>query len=76
MAELTRDNMEDDRRAEQEGTVGSPFNKGRRRQEVPDFLSQIQCFGTYTSVVVAKSPAKVKQLLAYQTMIVSHNTLC
>ena len=76
MAELMRDNMEAERRAEQDGAIGSPFNKQSRRREVPDLLSWIQCFGTYISVVVAKSPAKVKQLLAYQTMIVREAHRC
>ena len=76
MAELMRDNMEAERRAEQDGAIGSPFNKRSRRREVPDLLSWIQCFGTYISVVVTKSPAKVKQLLAYQTMIVREACRC
>ena len=36
MAELMRDNMEAERRAEQDGAIGSPFNKQSRRREVPD----------------------------------------
>ena len=38
MAELMWDNMEADQRAEQEGTVGSPFNKGRHRWKVQDLF--------------------------------------
>ena len=77
MAELMRDNMESERRwAEQEGPVGPTYASNRRRREVPDLLSWIQCFGMYASVVTSKTPGKVKQLLAYQTMIVREARRC
>ena len=43
------------------------------RREVPDILSWITCFGIYAS---DKSPEKVKQLLAYQTLIVCEACRC
>lgn len=47
-----------------------------RRREVPDLLSWIQCFGVYASVVCAKTPERLTQLLAYQTMLVREARRC
>eukprot|EP00731_Ephydatia_muelleri_P012358 Em0006g1252a len=71
MAELLRDNLEADRR--DAGTLSSEGGGVRRtgsRREVPDLLSWVQCFGVYIGVVASRQPEKVKQLLAYQTLII------
>ncbi len=43
---------------------------GGARPEVPDLLSWIACFGMYASVVAHKYPHRVRELWAYQTMVV------
>ena len=77
MAELLRDNIEAERRGrgQESGSTGSTPSKAARR-EVPDLPSWIQCFGVFTSVVCAKAPERVTQLLAYQTMLVREARRC
>ena len=41
----------------------------RGHREIPDLLSWVQCFGTYIAVVTSKHPERMRQLLAYQTLI-------
>ena len=43
---------------------------------VPDLLSWVQCFGTYVAIVTSKKPEKMRQLLAYQTLIVREARRC
>ena len=71
MAELLKDNMEAERRRMQaEG--GTMHYQGRpSRREIPDIISWVQCFGLYAAVVTSRYPQKMKELLAYQTTIVS-----
>ena len=66
MAELLRDNIEADRRRSKEsGASTSTGLQSQSRREVPDIVSWVQCFGTYTSIVVQAHPEKAQQLLAY-----------
>ena len=71
MAELLRDNMEVERRA---GGEGEPSLT--RRREVPDILSWLQCFSMYAAVLGAHYPEKMKELLAYQALIISEHRRC
>ena len=74
MVELLCDNMEAECRRPHTSNGDPP--SGSSRREVPDLLSWIQCFGVYAAVVISKHPAKTKQLLAYQTMIVREARRC
>ncbi len=65
MAELLRDNMELGRRGEE-----SP------KPSVPDLLSWVTCFGMYASIVTEKQPERVKELWAYQTLVVREARRC
>lgn len=68
MAELLKDNMEAERR-KLAVESGAHFT----RREVPDILSWVQCFNVYMAVVISKHPNKVKEMLAYQALIVSES---
>ena len=76
MAELLKDNMEAERR--RCATEGAPPGATSRsaRREIPDVLSWLQCFTLYTAVVVSRHPEKIKELLAYQAMIISEARRC
>ena len=77
MAELLRDNLEAQRRASavaQPGATGASNAKSRR--EVPDLISWVQCFGTYMAVITSQFPHRIKELLAYQTLIVREARRC
>ncbi len=72
MAELLWDNMEAERRrANGEGKSTLP-----RRREVPDILSWLQCFSMYAAVVGVQYPEKMKDLLAYQALIIAEHRRC
>ena len=75
MAELLRDNLEAHRRGSLQD-VSSGESSKRSRREIPDVLSWVQCFGTYIVVVTSKHPEKLRQLLAYQTLIVRESRRC
>ncbi len=70
MAELLRDNVELGRR--EAGLGGAQPS----RKEVLDLLSWIACFGVYASVVADKHPHRVRELWAYQTMLVHEARRC
>ncbi len=74
MAELFRDNMELGRRHPLDAGLGGGARPARR--EVPDLLSWIACFGMYASVVAQKCPNRVRELWAYQTMVVHEARRC
>ena len=78
MAELLRDNLEAQRRSSSQQTSSSSSDpsSSRSRREVPDLLSWVQCFGTYVAIVTSKKPEKMRQLLAYQTLIVREARRC
>ncbi len=73
MAELIlKDNMEAERRRMQVDGEGMQHFQGRpARREIPDIISWVQCFGLYAAVVTSHYPEKIRELLTYQTMIVS-----
>ena len=73
MSELLRNNMELERRKLE---VSDSKNNPASRREVPDLLSWITCFGTYSSVVCAKSPERARPLFAYQTITVREARRC
>ena len=75
MAELLRDNLEV-RRQEDNHEIPTSGESKRSRREIPDLISWVQCFGTYMAVVALKHPEKVRQMLAYQTMIVRESRRC
>ena len=73
MAELFCDDLEAQRWAvtsTQSLSRPAPWS----RREVPDLLSWVQCFGTYMymymTIVLSKHPHHMKELMAYQTLIV------
>ena len=77
MAELLRDNLEALRRGSlQDGSTASSSQTKKARREVPDLLSWVQCFGTYMAIIASKHPSRVRQLLAYQTLIVREARRC
>jgi hypothetical protein len=68
-AELLKDNMEVERRRMMAESNPAPhFTNRQSRREIPDILSWIQCV---SAVVVSVYPEKMRELLAYQGMIVS-----
>ena len=73
MAELLRDNMEaEKRRMMVEGSTNQGHFANRpSRREVPDVLSWLQCFTLYAAVVASEYPGKMRELLAYQAMIIN-----
>ena len=77
MAELLRDNLEAQRRAAcTPSQTQGPSHLQKHRCEIPDLLSWVQCFGTYMAVVTSRYPDRVRQLLAYQTLIVQEARRC
>ena len=77
MAELLSDNLEAlCRGALQDPTATDARQAKRPRKEVPDLLSWVQCFGTFMAVVASQQPDKLRQLLAYQTVIVREARRC
>ena len=57
MAELLRDNIEAERRCSKEsGSGASTGQQSQSRREIPDILSWVQCFGTYTFIAVQLHP--------------------
>ena len=76
MAELLRDNLEVQRRGSGQEEVASTAQPKKGRREIPDLLSWVQCFGTYMAVVASKRPDRVRELLAYQTLIVREARRC
>ena len=76
MAELLRDNIEALRRRSGVDTTSNGQSAKSTRREVPDILSWIQCFGVYAAVVASEHPAKLSQLLAYQTTVVREARRC
>ena len=77
MAELLRDNLEAQRRASAVAQVGAAAASiAKSRREVPDLMSWVQCFGTYIAVVTSQFPHRIKELLAYQTLIVREAWRC
>ena len=76
MAELLRDNLEAVRRRAPYDGAAESLQPKKSRREVPDLLSWVQCFGTCVGVIASKYPARVQQLLAYQTLIVREARRC
>ena len=79
MAELLRDNLEAQRRGILQDPAcrdPTPSTVKLNRREIPDVLSWVQCFGIYMAVVASKQPEKLRQLLAYQTLIVREARRC
>ncbi len=57
--------------------TGSSSQPNRlHRREVPDLFSWVQGFGIYACMVASKQPDRIRQLLAYQTMIVREAHRC
>ena len=69
MAELLWDNLEAQRRGGAASLSSTPFTP-RGRREVSDILSWVQWFDTYMAVIKSKFPHHIKELLAYQMLIV------
>ena len=76
MAELLRDNIEAERRRAMGDTSSCPNASRPQRREVPDFMSWLQCFGTYVAVVANHKPERIKQLMAYQTIMIREARRC
>ena len=76
MAELLRDNLEAQRRVAGEQSSSQAGQSRSRRREIPDLLSWVSCFGTYMAVLTSKYPEMIKQLLAYQTLMVREARRC
>lgn len=73
MAELLRDNMEAERRrAGQEKETG--LRVGRR--EIPDMLSWLHCFSLYAAIIGSKYPEKMRELWAYQALMIGEQRRC
>ena len=77
MAELLCDNLEALRRGTLTGPSATDAPPAKRpRREVPDLLSWVQCFDTFMAVVASKKPEKLRQLLAYQILMVREARRC
>ena len=75
MAELLRDNMEAERRrAGHDGETSQGSRPARR--EIPDILSWLHCFSLYAAIVGSRYPGKMKDLLAYQALMISEHRRC
>ena len=46
------------------------------RREVPDLISWLQCFSSYAAVVCRKHPEKMRELWAYQALMISEFCGC
>ena len=73
MAELLRDNIEADRRRVTDSSAAGPSTSQAHRREVPDFLS---CFGVFVGIVVTHKPEELRQLMAYQTLMIREAWRC
>ena len=76
MTELLRDNMEATRRRLDTDAPHCSSDTKKNRREIPDFLSWLQCFGVYASIVVSKQPDRFRQLMAYQTLMIREARRC
>ena len=76
MTELLRDNIEATRRRLDTDAPHCSSDTEKNRREIPDFLSWLQCFGVYASIVVSKQPDRYRQLMAYQTLMVREARRC
>ena len=78
MAELLRYNLEMQRRSSSlpSTQTASAATPAKNRREILDVLSWVQCFGTYMAIITSKYPERVRQLLAYQTLIVREARRC
>ena len=78
MAELLRDTLEAQRRAASmaQSPSASAATPTKHRREIPALLSWVQCFGTYMAVLTSTFPQRMKELLAYQTLIVREACRC
>ena len=70
IAELLRDNRDAKRRTAADGSAAGLSTSQAHRWEVPDFLSWLQCFGVYIGIVATHKPEKLRQLMAYQTLMI------
>ena len=70
MADLLCDNLEAERRCSSHAGASPQQNSPKPlRQEVPDILSWAMYFAVYVAIVAESHPDRVKQLMAYQVMI-------
>ena len=76
LAELLRSNLEAQHRGVGQEQTASSSQPKQGRREIPDLLSWVQCFGTYLAVIASKHPERVRELLAYQTLIVREARRC
>ena len=76
MAELLRDNIEAERRRALGESSSCPNASRPQRREVPDFMSWLQCFGTYVGIVATHKPERIKQLMAYQMTMIREARRC
>ena len=76
MTELLRDNIEATRRRLDTDAPHCSSDTKKNRREIPDFLSWLQCFGVYASIVVSKQPDRFRQLMAYQTLMIREARRC
>ena len=76
MAELLRDNIEAERQRTTDSSVAGLSTSQAHRREVPDFLSWLQCFGVYVGIVATHKPEKLRQLMAYQTLMICEARRC
>ena len=76
MAELLRDNIEAERRRATDSSAAGLSTSQVHRREVPDFLSWLQCFGVYVGIVATHKPEKLRQLMAYQTLMIREARRC
>ena len=58
------------------GTKLSSLAAQATRREVPDLSSWLYCFSLYAAAVCAKYPSKVKEMFAYQALIIGEAHRC
>ena len=78
MAELLKDNMEAERRrhSSDADVMQGHLGQSSARREVPDLMSWLQCFSSYAAVVCSKHPEKMRELWAYQALMISEFRRC
>ena len=76
MTELMRDNIEATCWRLDTDAPHCSSNVKKPHRKIPDFLSWLQCFGVYASIVVSKQQDRFRQLMAYQTLMIREARRC
>ena len=76
MTELLRDNIKATRRRLDTDSPHCSSDVKKSLCEILDFFSWLQCFGVIASIIVSKQPDRIRQLMAYQTLMIREARRC